>query len=76
VSDIGLDLREQITRIDRALANVERAQAETHKVVAEERKSAAEPRKLRTNRLAAPALSIAAGGGAVGAVLVRVLSGH
>jgi hypothetical protein len=76
VSDIGLDLREQIARIDLALANVERAQAETHKFVAEERKLAAEARKRRMDRLVAPALAIAAVGGAVGAVLVRVLSGH
>ena len=58
MSDAALDAREQLLRIDRAIADIERAQAETRKFVAEREKLTAEAGKLRRDRPLAPALAI------------------
>jgi len=68
-SDGGLDLREQIARIDRHLAESDKFRSETQKLIAE-------ANKLRIDRWLAPALAIAATIGAllgVAAFIARVI---
>ena len=75
MSDIapdGINLREQIARIDRA-------QAESDKFRAEQAKLTAEAAKLRLDRILAPALGLAATLGAIAALtalILRALPGH
>ena len=75
MSDIapdGINLREQIARIDRA-------QAESDKFRAEQAKLTAEAAKLRLDRILAPALALAATLGAIAALtpsILRALAGH
>jgi hypothetical protein len=53
-----LDIREQINRIDRSIAETEKLQAETRKFTAEQQKLISESRKLDRDRWLAPALAI------------------
>lgn len=63
-----IDLREQIVRIDRAIAESEKLREESRKFIAEQHKLAAEAAKLDRERWLAPALAIAAViGGLLGA---------
>lgn len=65
-----LDLREQIARIDRMIAETAKLQDETRKFVAEARKLDSEARKLDRDRGLAPWLAAA---GAIGG-LITLLS--
>ncbi len=85
MSDTPLDIREQIVRIDRAIAESEKFSAETRKLVAEStkfsfenRKLLAEAAKLRRDPIVAIIAATAAVAGAfaaLGGVLVKVLGG-
>jgi len=66
VSDLPLDLREQLVRIDRAQAELAKFQEETRKFVAEQHKLMAEGDKFRRDRSLAPWL---AGGAVAGGIL-------
>jgi hypothetical protein len=73
-----LDLREQIVRIDRAIAETEKFQAEQRKLIAEQQKYLAEALKLGWDARFAPYLAFAAViGGLLGvATFIAHLIGH
>jgi len=76
MSDIpaDLDLREQIARIDRALAETHKFQAETNKLQEEAQKLLEEGRKYRRDRWLAPwTLGVAILGG-VGLGIVQLVA--
>lgn len=66
MSDLPLDLREQLVRIDRAQAELAKFQEETRKFVAEQHKLMAEGDEFRRDRSLAPWL---AGGAVAGGIL-------
>lgn len=55
-----LDIREQIARIDRAIAETGKLQAETTKFAAEQQKLTSESQKLNRERWLSPVLATAA----------------
>jgi F0F1-type ATP synthase assembly protein I len=69
-----LNLRDQITRIDRAIAETHKSQAETNKLQAESAKFQAEATKLRVDRWIAPLLVIASVIG--GTIVAHFLGAH
>jgi hypothetical protein len=66
------DLREQLARIDRAIAETGKLQEETQKFVAEQRKLLAEAAKLQRDRMLAPG-QLLLGGFAAGAGMFTAL---
>ena len=67
--EFGLDLKEQIARI-------ERAQAETRKFAAEQNKLAAEAAKLGRDRWLAPVVVVFSGIGAIGGLAAAIRAFH
>lgn len=72
--DINLDLREQVARIDRAIAETHKLQAESDKFGSEQRKLAAEAAKLHRDRWLAPVLAAASFVVACGSVVISILT--
>jgi hypothetical protein len=71
-SPADFDLREQLARIDRAIAETGKLQEETQKFVAGQRKLLAEAAKLQRNRMLA-AWQLLLGGFAAGAGMFTAL---
>ncbi|MBV9290034.1 MAG: hypothetical protein JO288_19855 [Hyphomicrobiales bacterium] len=70
-STTGLDLREQIIRIDRSIAETEKLQAETRKYVSETRRIDRERWWFPFLQRVTLAVSTAAGGGLVAAIVAH-----